>query len=137
MKIGTKVKMINCLEAEAYRNKVWTVSSEPWDLCGTTVVKLEGFSGGFAVDFLEEVNNRTNVIKLKCIKDGEPYGRAYTYYSNVDVLVGDTVEVETKNGIVKGIVDSINVPVEEIELFKDIAKTIIGIAKKESDVSPE
>lgn len=55
IKIGTKVKMINCLEAETHQDKIWTVRSEPWNLCGTMVVKLEGKAGGFAVDCLEIV----------------------------------------------------------------------------------
>ena len=37
---------------EGIRGKEWTVRSEPWDLCGTMVVKLEGKAGGYAVDGL-------------------------------------------------------------------------------------
>lgn len=37
------------------RGKVWTVMSEPWDCCGTLVVKLEGKAGGYAVDGLDLV----------------------------------------------------------------------------------
>lgn len=40
---------------EAKRGKVWTVRSEPWNLCGTEVVLLEGMSGGYAVDGLDLV----------------------------------------------------------------------------------
>lgn len=53
MKIGDKVKMVNCLEADKHPGKVWAVRSNPWDLCGSQVVLLEGLSGGFAVDCLE------------------------------------------------------------------------------------
>lgn len=55
MKIGTKVRMVNCLEAETHKDKVWTTQSEPWDLCGTQVVLLVGKSGGFDVNCLEIV----------------------------------------------------------------------------------
>ncbi len=57
LKPGDKVIMVNCYEArlEKYKDKIWTVSSEPWDLCGSEVVKLEGKSGGFATKFLERV----------------------------------------------------------------------------------
>lgn len=55
LKPGDKVKMVNCLESESYPDKVWTVASEPWTVCGTEVVKLEGKAGGFATEFLEKV----------------------------------------------------------------------------------
>ncbi|MDQ0496351.1 hypothetical protein QOZ95_004541 [Paenibacillus brasilensis] len=46
-----------CYEArkEKYREKVWTVESEPWDLCGSEVVRLEGYGGGFATEYLKRV----------------------------------------------------------------------------------
>jgi hypothetical protein len=55
MKIGTKVKMVNCAEAEhpKYKDKIWKTRSKPWNLCGTEVVLLEGFSGGFSTECLE------------------------------------------------------------------------------------
>ena len=37
---------------EADRGKFWIVGSEPWNLCGTDVVLLEGKSGGYSVDGL-------------------------------------------------------------------------------------
>ena len=43
--------------SEQNREKVWTVRSEPWDLCGTEVVLLEGKSGGYAVDGLDLVED--------------------------------------------------------------------------------
>ena len=55
MQIGTKVKMVNCLEADKYGDRIWVTRSEPWMCCGTLVVALEGKSGGFAVDKLEIV----------------------------------------------------------------------------------
>lgn len=49
--------MVNCYESrkEENKDKVWLVTSEPWDLCGSEVVKLEGKSGGFATEFLRKV----------------------------------------------------------------------------------
>jgi hypothetical protein len=53
MEIGTKVKMIDCLEAKEYGDRVWVTRSEPWDLCGTMVVLLEGKRGGFSLEKLK------------------------------------------------------------------------------------
>jgi len=55
MKIGTKVKMVKCLEAEKYKDRIWITKSEPWKVGSSLVVLLEGYSGGFAVEFLEIV----------------------------------------------------------------------------------
>lgn len=55
MKIGTKVKMINCAEAEKYPDKIWETRSEPWEVCGEMVVLLKGRAGGFSVKCLEVV----------------------------------------------------------------------------------
>lgn len=53
MKPGDKAVMVNCAEARSNKGRVWTVKSEPWALGdGTKVVKLEGKSGGFAVNCL-------------------------------------------------------------------------------------
>jgi len=58
LKPGDKVIMVNCFEARAEKNKdkVWTVTSEPWPLCGSEVVKLEGISGGFATKYLKKIS---------------------------------------------------------------------------------
>lgn len=55
LKIGDKVKMVNCMEAEIHKDKIWTVRSEPWEMCGSEVVLLEGKSGGFDTERLERV----------------------------------------------------------------------------------
>lgn len=49
---GDTVVMHSCGEAEAYGGRIWPVRSEPWDLCGTEVVLLEGYSGGFSTEKL-------------------------------------------------------------------------------------
>lgn len=57
LKIGEKVKMNDKYHvSEENKKKVWEVVSEPWELCGTTVVKLKGKSGGYAVDGLTPVD---------------------------------------------------------------------------------
>lgn len=54
LKPGDKVTMNdNYRVSDADIGKVWTVKSEPWDCCGTMVVRLEGKSGGYAVDGLD------------------------------------------------------------------------------------
>lgn len=53
--IGSKVKMVNCEEAADHKGKLWTVVSEPWGVCGSTVVRLEDWCGGFDVSCLEVV----------------------------------------------------------------------------------
>lgn len=53
MKPGDKVVMNNKYYVSAEnKRRIWTVASEPWMCCGTLVVKLEGKSGGYAVDGL-------------------------------------------------------------------------------------
>lgn len=53
--VGTKVRMVNCAEAETYGDKIWVTRSEPWEVCGSQVVLLEGKSGGFDTRRLEVV----------------------------------------------------------------------------------
>jgi len=87
---------------------------------------------------MQENSIATNIIKLRFIRNGQPQGREYTYYTPVEVEVGDTVEMEAREGIAKGTVTQINVPEEEIAPFKDRAKTIIGKAQiKEEEAAAE
>lgn len=56
IKLGDKVKMNDkYYVSQKNKEKVFEVISEPWNLCGTMGVKLEGYSGGYAVDGLEVV----------------------------------------------------------------------------------
>lgn len=56
MKPGDKVVMNDkYYVSDSNRGKIWTVKSEPWNCCGTMVVKLEGKSGGYALDGLDLV----------------------------------------------------------------------------------
>ena len=41
--------------SEKNKGIVFIVRSAPWDLCGTSVVLLEGYAGGYAVDGLTKV----------------------------------------------------------------------------------
>ena len=79
---------------------------------------------------------KTNVIKLQFVELGTPQIKAqrkeYTYYCNDDVAVGEIVNVvEGKQGVIT----QINVPLSEIEPFKDRARTILG--KFKADESEE
>lgn len=78
----------------------------------------------------------TNIIKVRFNKDGQPQGREYSYLSPVEVKVGDIVEMETRGKVAKGTVTQINVPVAEIEPFKDKVKSILGKEKTEV-IDPE
>lgn len=67
-----------------------------------------------------------NLVKVKFLKNGKPYGRAYTYESPVKVEVGNLVQINEDS---IGEVVETNVPVSEIENFRDKLKSIVGIAK--------
>lgn len=57
MKPGDKVVMNSKYYVSAEnKRRIWTVASEPWMCCGTLVVKLEGKSGGYAVDGLDIIS---------------------------------------------------------------------------------
>lgn len=56
LKPGDKVKMNNnYYVSDTNKDIIWTIESEPWIICGTSVVKLEGKAGGYAVDGLDLV----------------------------------------------------------------------------------
>lgn len=52
--VGTKVKYFPILGLPSFTET--HVTSEPWDLCGSIVVKLHGKAGGFDVEHLEVIN---------------------------------------------------------------------------------
>ena len=54
--VGDKVVMHACSESrlEKYKDKVFECVSEPWDLCGSEVVLLDGVRGGFATEYLRK-----------------------------------------------------------------------------------
>jgi hypothetical protein len=49
------VKNDNCYVSETEKGTVFTVRSDPFDICGTVCVLLEGVSGGYALDGLTKV----------------------------------------------------------------------------------
>lgn len=57
-KPGDKVVMNDHYHAPTkYQGKVWTVESEPWMVCGSWVVKLEGRASGYVCDGLSHVQD--------------------------------------------------------------------------------
>lgn len=57
LKSGDKVKMNNkYYVSDANKDKVFTVKTEPQEVCGTLSVWLEGYRGCYAVDGLTKVN---------------------------------------------------------------------------------
>lgn len=45
---------------------------------------------------MQENSIKTNIIKLRFIRNGQPQGREYTYYTPVEVAVSDIVEIEAR-----------------------------------------
>ena len=58
LRSSDKVIMVNCPEAEKYREMVWEVWSDPWNLYGTEVVLLKGKPGGFATRYLKKQDKK-------------------------------------------------------------------------------
>lgn len=75
-----------------------------------------------------------NIIKVKFLKTGLPSGRAYTYYSDKPVEVGDLVQINAQS---VGVVTEIDVPEEEIKDYKDKVKYIHGKAFMPDDKEEE
>jgi hypothetical protein len=101
LKKGDKVVMHTCSEAEVYKGKIWTVASNVWKLCGTDVVMLEGFSGAFAVKYLQKVD----VEELTRIKEIEVYDNGYARieYQNGETKV--TSKVVYMDAILTGVTE--------------------------------
>ncbi len=59
IKKGDRVKIINSAEQEKYKKCIFEVTNEPYNICGTEVVKIKCyetgkyFGGGYATEFLE------------------------------------------------------------------------------------
>ncbi len=69
------------------------------------------------------------LIKVRFLKDGKPTGKSYTYYSPVDVSVGDTVQI---NSTATGVVVKMDVADEEVASYRDKIKTIVGMVNDDS-----
>ena len=57
---GDKVRIVGSAEEEKYKDCVFEVLSEPYNVCGSTVVKMKCnetgkyFGGGYAVEYLRK-----------------------------------------------------------------------------------
>jgi hypothetical protein len=58
LKPGDYVAMIDCFEAQKYEGHIWKVTSEPWECCGSEIVKLHDFKGGFDTSKLKKVEGK-------------------------------------------------------------------------------
>lgn len=70
---------------------------------------------------------QSNIITVKYEDKFNPNtfcGKAYTYYSNIDVQVGDLVIAPTASGDKIARVSKIDIPENEIEEIKPYLKTI-------------
>lgn len=68
------------------------------------------------------------IIKVRFLKDGNPAGRAHTYYSPVSVSVGDTIQINSTSTCV---VVEVDVPEAQVEPYKEKIKTIVGLAESQ------
>ncbi|SEN53448.1 hypothetical protein [Lihuaxuella thermophila] len=63
LKKGDKVVMHTCAEAEKYNGKIWTCSTDEYTVgegrLKQRLIFLEGFSGAFAVQYLQLVRLET------------------------------------------------------------------------------
>ena len=66
-------------------------------------------------------------IKVKFLKNSEPYGREYTYKATFPVEVGQEVLLP---GGGNGVVTEINVPAKEVESFKDKIKEVESVVEE-------
>lgn len=66
------------------------------------------------------------IIKARFLRDGKPYGKEYTYLSDIDVSTADTVML---TDTAQGIVTEVDVPNEEVTAFRDKLKKISGIVE--------
>jgi hypothetical protein len=71
---------------------------------------------------------KTNVIKLRFLKNGIPSGGEYSYLTGSPVSVGDYVEAPVRLGTAQAIVTAVNVPEAEIAPFRGRVKSIVGVS---------
>lgn len=68
-----------------------------------------------------------NIIGVKYeskYQNGVFDGKLYSYYTDLDVKIGDIVEAPTMNSMQIARVSRVNIPEDEIASFKDKLKTI-------------
>ena len=60
---GDKVIIVGSAEEDKYKDCIFEVLSEPYNICGSTVVKMKCretgkyFGGGYSIDFLRRVGD--------------------------------------------------------------------------------
>ena len=85
---------------------------------------------------LEDMSNRkNNIIGVKYeskYQKGTFEGREYSYFTKLNVKVGDIVICPTKYGASVGMVSKLYIPEEEIEPIKKFIKEILVKYNKES-----
>ena len=64
------------------------------------------------------------IVKVKYLKDGQPSGREYSYFTEDILQVGDIVTAPTFTGDKKAQVSAVNIPESEIESFRAAVRTI-------------
>ncbi len=76
----------------------------------------------------------TNIVSVKYEDEYAPKtfnGKSYSYYTNIDVNIGDLVIAPTAHGEKVAIVTEINIPEHKIEMIKPYLKTIETLINKE------
>lgn len=71
---------------------------------------------------------KTNIINVKYEDNQNPKtfdGRKYSYYTDIELKIGDIVETPTKYGLRYARVSEINVPEEKIQNIKPYMKSIL------------
>ena len=71
------VIMVGCMEAEHHEGEVWAAASNAWQICGTEVVMLEGFSGSFATEFLRLTDKELHRNPMPLNKDFIDYEKMF------------------------------------------------------------
>lgn len=87
LKQGDSVIMHTCGEADHYKGIIWTCESDEWKLpSDTSVVKLKGFSGAFATEFLNKINPTDDEIVIceSCDKAILADSKGYEVYLESD-----------------------------------------------------
>ena len=70
---------------------------------------------------------KTNIVSVKYEDDYAPKtfnGRIYSYYTNINLEVGDIVIAPTKNGDKIARVSEINIPEYKVEMIRAFLRTI-------------
>ena len=67
----------------------------------------------------------TKYVKARYLRNNIPTGPDYSFQTELDLKVGDHVELgHNGNKTVKGVVSRVDVPLEEVEPYLDRLKTI-------------